>query len=91
MRKQNTFPDKYLTYTFEGGSETGADYKTFESAYCRYLQRICRGNGWQLTWFLKNHYEFSCFIRSKDKCVYLSISDVRYWKNAWSMNISSSA
>ena len=83
MRKQSSFPDKYLTYSFEGGSETGADYKTFENAYKRYLSSVCRENGWQLTRFLKNHYEFSCFIRSEDKCVYLSISGVRYWKNAW--------
>ena len=32
---------------------------------------------------LIGNIEFSCFIRSEDKCVYLSISDVRYWKNAW--------
>ena len=83
MRRQNAFPDKYLTCFFAGGSETSAGYKAFETAYKQYLSSICRKNRWQLTRFLKSHYEFSCFIRSGNKCVYLSISDVRYWKDQW--------
>ena len=83
MRQTAAFPNKYLSYTFSTGSETGADDKTFERAYKRYLTALCKESNWQLTAFHKNHYEFSCFIRFRDRVVFLSIPDVRYWKNAW--------
>lgn len=87
MRQTAVFPNKYLSYTFSTGSETGADYKTFERAYKRYLTALCKENNWQLTAFHKNHYEFSCFIRFRNRVVFLSIPDVRYWKNDWHSHI----
>lgn len=49
MRQTAAFPNKCLSYTFSTGSETGADYKTFERAYKRYLTALCKENNWQLT------------------------------------------
>lgn len=45
---------------------------------------MCRDNHWRLVNIGKNHYCFSAFIKSaQNKCVYISISDVRYFSNEW--------
>ena len=75
---------KYLTHEFSSGSYTGVDYKTFQTKYINYLKAICRENHWQLVNVGRNHYCFSAFIKSgENKCVYISISDVRYFVGDW--------
>ena len=69
---------KYLTHEFSTGCYTGDDYKSFQTKYLNYLKTLCRKNHWQLVNVGKNHYCFSAFIKSaENKCVYISISDVR--------------
>ena len=49
---------------------------------------MCKENHWELVKVGKNHYCFSAFIKSaENKCVYLSISDVRYFSNEWYSHI----
>ena len=75
---------KYLTHEFSTGYYTGDDYKSFQTKYLNYLKTLCRENHWQLVNVGKNHYCFSAFIKSaENKCVYISISDVRYFTNEW--------
>ena len=75
---------KYLTHEFSSGSYTGEDYRTFQTKYINYLKAICHENHWQLVNVGKNHYCFSAFIKSaENKCIYISISDVRYFTNEW--------
>ncbi len=75
---------KYLTHEFSAGCYTGDDYKSFQTKYLNYLKTMCRENHWQLVNVGKNHYCFSAFIKSaENKCVYISISDVRYFTNEW--------
>lgn len=79
---------KYLDFQFSTGIYTGSDYITFQTKYLNFLKRMCKNNGWRLVNVNKNHYCFSAFIKSKtNKCVYLSISDVRYFDNDWYKNI----
>ena len=79
---------KYLTHEFSSGSYIGADYKTFQTKYINYLKAICRENHWQLVNVGRNHYCFSAFIKSgENKCVYISISDVRYFVGDWYRHI----
>ena len=79
---------KYLGYEFSSGSYTGEDYKSFQTKYINYLKAVCRENHWQLVNVGRNHYCFSAFIKSaENKCVYISISDVRYFSNEWYSNI----
>ena len=76
--------EKYLNYEFSSGGYTGEDYKTFERKYINYLRALCREHGWELCNPSKGHYEFSVFIRNQaGNHLYLSISDVRFWKNEW--------
>ena len=74
---------KYLNYEFSTGCYTGDDYKTFQRKYINYLKSIAKENGWELVKVGKNHYQFSAFFNYKDKYVYFSISDVRFWHNDW--------
>ena len=74
---------KYLNYEFSSSGYTGDDYKSFERKYINYLKSLAKENGWELVNVGKNHYEFSAFFKYRDKYVYLSISDVRFWQNEW--------
>ena len=79
---------KYLSHEFSSGSYTGSDYKIFQTKYINYLKAICRENHWELVNIGRNHYCFSAFIKSSEnKCVYISISDVRYFTNEWYRHI----
>lgn len=80
--------EKYIDYEFSSGSYTGDDYKSFQTKYINYLRSICKQNHWQLVNVGRNHYCFSAFIKSaENKCVYVSISDVRFFTNEWYSNI----
>ena len=75
---------KYVGYEFSSGCYTGDDYKSFQTKYINYLRSICKQNHWQLVNVGKNHYCFSAFIKSaENKCIYVSISDVRYFSDEW--------
>ena len=76
--------EKYVNYEFSSGCYTGDDYKSFQTKYINYLRAICKNNHWRLVNVGTNHYCFSAFIKSaENKCVYISISDVRYFSNEW--------
>ena len=76
--------EKYLDYEFSTGCETGEDYKSFQRKYIKYLRTLCNANDWQLVNVGRNHYEFSAFIKNaENNHIYISISDVRFWKNEW--------
>lgn len=80
--------EKYIDYEFSSGCYTGDDYKSFQTKYINFLRSICKQNHWQLVNVERNHYCFSAFIKSaENKCVYVSISDVRFFTNEWYNNI----
>lgn len=76
--------EKYIDYEFSSGCYTGDDYKSFQTKYINFLRSMCKQNHWQLVNVGRNHYCFSAFIKSaENKCVYISISDVRFFTNEW--------
>ena len=80
--------EKYIDYEFSSGCYTGDDYKSFQTKYINFLRSICKQNHWQLVNVGRNHYCFSAFIKSaENKCVFVSISDVRFFTNEWYNNI----
>ena len=80
--------EKYRNFEFSSGCTTGKDYITFQTKYRNALKKMCDTYGWELVKFMKGHYEFSAFIKNeKDKYVYLSISDVRFFPNKWQDHI----
>lgn len=80
--------EKYIDFEFSSGCYTGDDYKSFQTKYINFLRSICKQNHWQLVNVGRNHYCFTAFIKSaENKCVYVSISDVRFFTNEWYNNI----
>ena len=76
--------EKYLNYEFSTGCYTGKDYLTFQRKYINYLRALCKERHWSLMNVGKNHYCFTAFIKTHDDLyVYISIPDVRFWKNEW--------
>lgn len=71
------------------GGETSPEYKNFQTNYRSVIKDFCKNIGMELYSFSKNHYDFSAVIKSNssNQFYYISISDVRYWKNEWANNI----
>lgn len=81
--------NKWLNHTFSSGTDPLPDYVEFQRKMRFDLKRIAKNNNLELHSFNKNHYEFSAVLKDihEDKFIYVSISDVRYWKNEWYNNV----
>jgi len=68
---------------------TDYEYSDFQRNYKSVIKEFCKDIGMELHSFNKNHYNFSAVIKSNatNQFYYVSISDVRYWKNEWADNI----
>lgn len=75
--------NRWLNHEFSSGSETGNDYLQFQRQMRNDLKRMCRENNMELYSFNKNHYEFSAVLNSDNEYIYISISDVRFFRNEW--------
>ena len=73
----------------DGGGVTSDEYKEFQRNYKSVLKDIGKQIGFDLHSFNGNHYEFSAVMKSNatNKYYYISISDIRYFKNEWAENI----
>lgn len=71
------------------GGETSPEYKNFQTNYRSVLKELGNSIGFELHSFSKNHYDFSAVMKSNitNQFYYISISDVRCWKNEWANNI----
>ena len=71
------------------GGETSPEYRNFQTNYRSVLKEIGNNISFELHSFSKNHYEFSAVMKSNltNQFYYISISDVRYWKNEWANSI----
>lgn len=86
--------DKFLKKWYgkeieDWGGETSPEYSNFQSNYRSVLKDLCNDIEMELYSFNKNHYEFSAVVKSKktNQFYYISISDVRCWKNKWADDI----
>ena len=73
--------------TFESSTTLTEQYSKFNRWFKRVMKSIAKNLWWEITWFKPNHFCTSWFITVGDKHVYISISDVRYFKDAWIDNI----
>lgn len=71
------------------GSEISPEYKNFQTNYRSVIKELCQDIDMKLYSFDKNHYNFSAVIKSNkiNQFYYMSIPDVRYWKNEWANKI----
>lgn len=84
MTKFDTLKPYTKRHIEDYGAYPSPDYKSFENKYRNFLKRVCLSHDYVLK-FCGSHYEFSCFVTNErnGKCVYIRISDVRYFKNEW--------
>lgn len=82
----NTWLDREIE---DWGGTTSQEYKNFQRNYRSVLKEIGKNIGLELHSFNKNHYDFSAVMKSNitNQFYYISISDVRYWKNEWANKI----
>ena len=86
---------KWLGYDFNsnGWSRTHENrsdaWAQFRRDFRSDVKNMLKGTGWELAEFGNNWFIFSGFLRNTetDKLVYFSISDVRYWQDAWYSHI----
>ena len=86
--------DKFLNKWYgkeieDWGGETSPEYRNFQTNYRSVIKDLCKDIGMELYTFNKNHYDFSAVLKSNstNRFYYMSISDVRSWKNEWANNI----
>ena len=75
----------FRNWQFSSGSTTGEDFNKFALLYKAHIKKLLPDC--ELVNFTKGHYFILCFIKSGDKFVYLSTSDVRYSPHEWYNNI----
>ena len=88
--KIDTFLRKWYNNIFENyGGVTSPEYEEFQKGYKKVLTELANEIDFILYQFNKNHYEFSAVLQDTktNKFYYISISDVRYWKNEWADRI----
>lgn len=88
--KIKAFLNKWYDIDIENwGVTTSDEYRKFQDDYKNTLKDICKGIGFELKDFNKNHYNFSAVVQNKKNKLnyYISISDVRWWKNEWADKI----
>ncbi len=69
--------------TFESSTWLTEEYATFNRWFKRVMKSIATNLWWTITWFKPNHFDTSWFITVGDKHIYISISDVRHFKDEW--------
>lgn len=88
--KIDKFFNKWYNKEIEDwGSEISPEYKNFQTNYRSVIKELCQDIDMNLYSFDKNHYNFSAVIKSNktNQFYYMSILDVRYWKNEWANKI----
>lgn len=88
--KEKEFLKMWLNREIEDwGGTTSQEYKDFQRQYRSVLKEIGKNINFELHSFSKNHYEFSAVMKSNitNQFYYISISDVRYFRNEWANKI----
>lgn len=89
MSKAEKLCQKWLGFTFSSGGETGEDYKSFQREARAAIKELADKANYAVHTFLGNHYSFSVVLRERETgaFTYISISDVRFWKDEWATNV----
>ncbi|MCD7832946.1 MAG: hypothetical protein LUH00_02995 [Lachnospiraceae bacterium] len=77
--------DTWKIHDFSTGITSGDDYKKFQRNMRSDLRKQAADNHMVIQEFSGSHYEFSAILKSETtgKLVFVSISDVRFFKNQW--------
>lgn len=89
MSKVERLVEKWSTHHFSTGVYPGEDYKKFQREARAALKEVAEAAGYTLYKFLPNHYEFCAVLQERETgaYAYVSISDVRFFKNEWATHV----
>lgn len=73
-------------YYFESDVVRTAEYIAFEKQCRKELSEQCKNFGFKIHKFNPKHFEWSAVLEKGGEYVYVSLSDVRSWKN-WYDNV----
>ena len=79
--------EKYLNYNFRFSWKNTKEYLEFQTELIKHLKSVFKQNSITILKLNKNTFSFTMFLKANDKIIYLSIPDVRYYKNGWFNNI----
>ena len=75
----------WLGYTFESSSALTPEFAEFSRQIKKELIRVMAG--WELKDYSRGHFYFSAFFEKAGRYIYVSCSDVRYFKDDWYNNL----
>ena len=78
--------EKWVGFEFESSAGVTEEWDAFVRDFKKHIKSQLP-DGAELVNFSKGHFEFSGFVKMGERYVYFSISDVRYWKDGWYINI----
>lgn len=78
---------KWENYPFESSSYKTPEFKTFASDFRKEIKRQATLYGFALSSFNIGHFYVSGFLQVRDKFIYFSCSDVRFFPNEWKNNL----
>lgn len=83
--------NEWKNHEFSTGGIAGEDYKKFQRQMKTDLKKQAVKEGFELHSFDPGHYEFSAVlskqIGNEERFIYVSISDVRFFKNHWADHV----
>ena len=77
----------FVNYGFSSGGYIGDDFKSFNTKFKNVIKKLLP-EGFEIHYWNRGHYYCSGVIKTpKDKFIYISIPDVRYFNDEWITNI----
>lgn len=78
---------QFVNYLFSSGNYIGDDFKSFNTKFRNSIKKLLP-NGYKIHYWNRGRYYCSAVIKTpEEKFIYISIPDVRYWKNEWFSDI----
>lgn len=80
--------EKWLNIVFETSSGLTEEFSKFNREVKNHIKKITK-NDFNLVSWNRGHFYFSAFLENKEnkKIVYVSCSDVRFFRNEWYENL----
>jgi len=78
--------EEFRSWKFTSGSTAGADFLAFADLFKQRIKRSLPAET-SLANFSRGHYYVSGFVQYKDRYIYFSISDVRFFPGQWHSHI----
>ena len=77
----------FVNYIFSSGSYTGNDFEEFNKKFKKVIEKMLPNNYTLHSWNKGHYYCFAVIKDNKERFIYLSVPDVRFFPNEWVYDI----